>query len=299
ASRMVTTRRSVSSVKPPVKESLTQRVYPRLSDAEESSNEDEEIDDHEESSTTHLDAVELNASSSTSFNSSSSSFNRSSFSEADLNYVHVFVGLLVVCLVYWLIAGRSRPEPTRPGFGKLLGTVIKAYPAFSAHDRAQLGSAADRWFDNSTKDPVVVIIYATDASSSLLDDLATSTASFLGKRTTVVTSTTTTQRAHLHGTFENTLRGGAKSTIGLREIEKLPWDTPLVLHTFADADHIATSRPFIWLQVSRDDSLKGLSCDDAITRTLTSSWLASGGNVDNVAPVISRVLQFTVCLDWP
>ncbi|GMT03800.1 hypothetical protein PENTCL1PPCAC_25974 [Pristionchus entomophagus] len=301
---MVTTRRSVSARSPPVNESPTQRVYPVLSDAEESSNEDEE-DDHEESSTTHPDPPKLNTSSDSSFNSSSSSFNSSNLRGEDFNFLYGFLGLVIVCLVYWLLAGRSpHPDQTRSAYGKLVGTVLKAYPTITDHDRAQLGSAASRWFDNTTADPVVVIIYAAETSAALLDDLTTSTASFLGKKTTVVTSTPTTARSDLHSTFDNTLRGGSKSTIGMRQIEKLSWDTPLVLHAFADADHVrpdadAPSRPLIWLQVTRDDSLKGsLSCDAAIERTLTSSWLASGGTVDNVAPVISRVLQFTVCLDW-
>lgn len=295
---MVTTRRSISVRSPPATESPRQRIYPDLEaePGEESSNEDEE-DDHEESSTTHPDAAKY--SSNSSFNSSSSSFNTSSHEERNFNFLYCFLALFLVCLVYWLLSGRGLTpvEPSRSEFGKRMGPVLKKYPQFSERDRAQLRSAFDRWFDSSTKDPVVVIIYAPD-SSLFLDDLTTSTASALGRKTTVVTSTASTARSDLHSTFENTLKGGSKSTIGLREIEKLRWDTPLVLHAFADSDHIAASRPLIWLQVTRDDSLKGHSCDAAIERTLTSSWLASGGNEDNVAPVISRVLQFTVCLDW-
>ncbi|KAF8384122.1 hypothetical protein PRIPAC_73264 [Pristionchus pacificus] len=294
---MVTTRRSISVRSTPVKESPAQRIYPSLTDAEETSDEDEE-DDHEEFSTTIPDSSKLNISSNSSFNSSYSSFNTSNQSEANINFFYVFLGLFIVCIAYWLFPGASDPVHTRQEFGQRLATVLKAHPTFSSQDRAQLKSAANRWFDNSTRDPVVVILYTSDRSASLLDDLAKTTASFLGKKTTIVTSTGNTQRAHLHATFENTLRGDTKSTIGMRAIEDLSWDAPLVLHSFADADHIKVSRPIIWLQVTRDESLKGRTCDEAIASKLTSSWLASGGIVDNVTPVISRVLQFAICLDW-
>ncbi|GMT34730.1 hypothetical protein PFISCL1PPCAC_26027, partial [Pristionchus fissidentatus] len=308
ARMVVTTRRSLStrSTAPPVNESPTkQRVYPVLSEVEGSEEEPDTMeDDHEESSTTHRTErlKSRGVSREHSFNSSSSSFNTSTTTASEFPYGYAFLGLIVFCIVgvllQFLLGAKSIAEPTRTEYGKLLGTVLKAYPTVSARDRTQLRIAADRWFDNSTVDPVVVVIYAPAASAHLLDDLTTTTGSLLGRKTTVVSSTPGTQRAHLHATLDNTLKGGSKSTIGLRAIEKLSWDVPLVLQSFADADHVVKSRPLIWLQVTRDDSLKGLSCDVAIEETLTSSWLASGGTVDNVAPVISRILQFTVCLDW-
>ncbi|GMR42987.1 hypothetical protein PMAYCL1PPCAC_13182, partial [Pristionchus mayeri] len=193
---------------------------------------------------------------------------------------------------------QASSEITRAEFGRIMNSVEKEHPEITERDRMQLRAAANRWFDSSSLDPVVVIIYASESSSKLLDDFTTATSSFLGQDLTVINASEDTERAFLHETFERTLSGGSKSTIGIRRPEKLPWEAALVLHAFADGDYVAASRPLIWLQVTRDDTFAFASCDEAIESILMKSWTSSGGTEGNVAPIISRVLQFTVCLDW-
>ncbi|GMR42983.1 hypothetical protein PMAYCL1PPCAC_13178, partial [Pristionchus mayeri] len=112
----------------------------------------------------------------------------------------------------------------------------------------QLTAAVNRWFDSSSADPVVVVIYSS--GTELLEDLASSTSSFLGKDTSIFRATDRTTRAVLHDAFETGLNNGPLSSIGIQELEKLSWEAALVLHYFADGDYASDSRPLMWLQVT-------------------------------------------------
>ncbi|GMS98716.1 hypothetical protein PENTCL1PPCAC_20891, partial [Pristionchus entomophagus] len=108
---------------------------------------------------------------------------------------------------------------------------------------------AFRWFDASSADPVVVVIYASAGASTLLAEMTLATGSFLGQQTTVFRASADTKRAQLHAIFDQTLVGEDTSLAPTNRRSGYAWDSPLVLHSFADGNLVADSRPLIWLQV--------------------------------------------------
>ncbi|CAJ0609629.1 unnamed protein product [Cylicocyclus nassatus] len=102
-------------------------------------------------------------------------------------------------------------------------------------------------------------------------------------------------RSELHGNLDRVVHSTVPLAI-LDGVEHLGWDAPLALHAFADDSSTAHPHTLLFLTVRKSFQRSAKECERSVMEYLSERWIGTGGSTDNVTPILSRIMQFLICV---
>uniref|UniRef100_A0A1I7X0F9 Origin recognition complex subunit 2 n=1 Tax=Heterorhabditis bacteriophora TaxID=37862 RepID=A0A1I7X0F9_HETBA len=127
-----------------------------------------------------------------------------------------------------------------------------------------------QWLIERAPEPIVLLI-AGQKSAEFVTDITRLFASVVKQKrpVSVFHITKDTTRAHLHQQLWEGLGGGNSSDsqiAGLNDVDIMQWDTPLVLHAFADSASFPIERVLLLLSVNQLQEEQGCNCEQRVSQ---------------------------------
>ncbi|WKY17176.1 hypothetical protein Q1695_001640 [Nippostrongylus brasiliensis] len=159
-----------------------------------------------------------------------------------------------------------------------------------------LAFVGKQWFTMKQKSPVFLMIIgnrSVEVASAVSELLRF--ASLDDEPLNIYNLTSHSTRVDLHEQIARVASSSFPFMV-LNGINYLTWDAPLVLHTFADYNSHAYSNTLLLLTVSKQFDGTKMDCERSLLDYLTDTWVQAGGTIDNVTPVMSRIMQHIIFL---
>ncbi|VDL69388.1 unnamed protein product [Nippostrongylus brasiliensis] len=159
-----------------------------------------------------------------------------------------------------------------------------------------LAFVGKQWFTMKQKSPVFLMIIgnrSVEVASAVSELLRF--ASLDDEPLNIYNLTAHSTRVDLHEQIARVASSSFPFMV-LNGINYLTWDAPLVLHTFADYNSHAYSNTLLLLTVSKQFDGTKMDCERSLLDYLTDTWVQAGGTIDNVTPVMSRIMQHIIFL---
>ncbi|CAI4233242.1 unnamed protein product [Auanema sp. JU1783] len=205
--------------------------------------------------------------------------------------------LLLVILVGLYMKFSSQPNLWKDD----LNIILRKYPSLYAADRSAIVFTFEDVLENQNVEVhgflTKTILLSGRNSDKLLRELQRFVKiHFNPEIREPITLDENTRRADLHDTVETGINSSKSGpgVMGLMGIDKMLWDAPLVLHAFCDPDVNENANRVNLLSMSQATKNKK-SCEEQALRVLTNTWKATGGNADNIPPILSRI-DYIICL---
>ncbi|ETN82587.1 hypothetical protein NECAME_07879 [Necator americanus] len=146
------------------------------------------------------------------------------------------------------------------------------------------------------KSPIVLIV-AGEESELIVRALSEvfCAAFHISSSVLVIDLTSESVREKLHEGLDRAVHSTVPLAI-LNGVDHLGWDSPLILHAFADDSSLTTSRALLLLTMKKNFHVSKEQCEKSVMEYLSAKWINGGGSADNVFPILSRIMQFLICL---
>ncbi|VDM77158.1 unnamed protein product [Strongylus vulgaris] len=102
-------------------------------------------------------------------------------------------------------------------------------------------------------------------------------------------------RSELHDSLDRVAHSTVPLAI-LDGVEYLGWDAPLALHAFADDSSTTHPHTLLFLTIKKSFHRDAKECEQSVMEYLSERWIGTGGSMDNVSPILSRIMQFLICV---
>ncbi|KAJ1362177.1 hypothetical protein KIN20_021613 [Parelaphostrongylus tenuis] len=152
-----------------------------------------------------------------------------------------------------------------------------------------------QWLMMLQESPIVLLVtgkQSRDVVNTISD--AFGEAFELSRPVDTVELTAQSNRADLHESLSRALHSDVPIAV-LNGIDQLFWDAPLVLQAFSDNSFVPSPHALLLLSVRKSFLGPKKVCERSLMEYLNATWISSGGSVDSVSPILSRIMQFIIC----